>query len=142
MAVASAQVLALAVGRLAATATAGARIFTDRRRPITAAELPAWRVLRTDEPAAQEYLSPVVNEHTLTIDCDGLVRAIDEVDDALDVLLIEGQAALFAEPVPHQFQLTNISRGLDTEGETAVGRISITLTAKYLVDQAQPETIL
>ena len=49
---------------------------------------------------------------------------------------------LFAGALPYGLQLTGISRDTATEGEAAVGRITLQLSTLFHVAPAAPETIL
>ena len=142
MALAAAQVIDAIAARLMPVALSGGRVFTSRGWPISEAELPAWRVIADDEAAAAQYIGQTVNEHTLTVQCIGIVRAVADLDDAMHALAAQGMTALFADPAPYQLQLESIGRNTSTEGEAAVGTITVSLTARYAVDQAAPETLL
>lgn len=143
MSLAADQVVDAVVAKLAATAIAGDRVYTDDRPwPIAESQLPAWRVTAVIEPVERQYSDPAVNEHSLSISVRGIVRAVEGMRTARGALAAEGMAAVFAEPVPHDFQLDQIEYQVTTEGEAAVGAVTFTLTAKYTVDQADPETIL
>lgn len=143
MTLAADQVVDAVVARLAATAIAGARVFTDDRPwPIPESQLPAWRVTALNEPVDSLYVDQGVSEHTLSISCRGIVRAVDGMRAARGALAAEGMASVFAVPVPHQFQLSEIDYQITSEGEAAVGAITFTLTAKFAADQAAPETLL
>lgn len=142
MALASAQVIDALAARLGPVALSGGRVFTSRTWPLTEADLPAWRVVAQDEPVVRQYVGSTVNEHTLTVDCVGVVRAVADLDYAMHALAAEGMTALFAEPVPFQLQLESIKREPSTEGECAVGTITVSLTARFAVDQTAPETLL
>lgn len=142
MALAAAQVIDAIAARLVPVSLSGGRVFTSRTWPLTEAELPAWRVLAQDESAERQYVGQTVNDHTLTIDCVGIVRAVSNLDDAMHNLAAAGMTALFAAPAPYDLQLRQIGRDTSTEGEAAVGVITVSLTARFAVDQAAPETLL
>lgn len=142
MALAAAQVIDAVAARLSGATAAGAGVYTSRAWPLAEADLPAWRVTAEDEAAESLYVGTNTNEHTLTIECKALARAVQNLDDVLHALAAEGLAALFAAPLLHELQLVSITRALATEGEAAVGAITVSLTAKYLVDPAAPQVIL
>lgn len=142
MPLAAAQVIDAVAARLAPVVLSDGRVFTDRAWPLDVSQLPAWRVTADDESVERQYVSQPVNEHRLQISCEGLVRAVAGVDDAMHALAAQGMTTLFAEPVPHDLQLSSISRRVSTEGEAAVGVITISLVAVFAVDQSAPETIL
>lgn len=142
MALAAAQVIDALAARLVPVALSGGRVFTSRTWPLTEAELPAWRVTAEDESTSRQYVGQTINDHTLTVSCVGIVRAVADLDDAMHALAAQGMTALFAPPEPYQLQLESISRATSTEGEAAVGTITVSLTARFAVDQAAPETLL
>lgn len=138
MALAAAQVIDALAARVAALAPAGG-VHTSRTWPLVT--LPAWRVFASDESVDEAMLSGV-NEHALDVEVQGSAHAVADLDDTLHAMASVALTALFAAPVPHQLQLTGIQRRLATEGEAAVGRITLRVRATFYVDPAAPETIL
>ena len=128
--------------RLAPVTLSGGRVFTDRAWPIDLAELPAWRVMAEDESVERQYVGNAVNQHELTVACEGIVRAVSQLDDSMHALAAAGMTAIFAEPVPYELQLTSIDRRMSSEGDAAVGLITVRLTARYAVNQAAPTVIV
>ncbi|MEI6196012.1 MAG: NAD(P)-binding protein, partial [Verrucomicrobiota bacterium] len=88
----------------------GGRVFTDRAWPLDLSELPAWRVIAEDESVERLFVEIAVNQHELTVACEGIVRAVANLDDAMHALAAQGMAAIFAPPVPYELQLTAIDR--------------------------------
>lgn len=142
MPLAAAQVIDTIAARLVPVALSGGRVFTSRTWPITEAELPAWRVVAEDETAVRQYVGQTINDHTLAVSCTGYVRAVADLDDAMHALAAAGMTALFADPAPYDLQLDSINRSMSTEGEAAVGVITVNVTARFAADQAAPETLL
>jgi hypothetical protein len=141
MALAAAQVVdALAAKLVPMPATAG-RVYTSRTWPLTEALLPAWRVTAENESVEESDIHGV-NEHTLRINARAFVRVTADLDDALHALAASGLALLFAGNPPHALQLEGIDRQLATEGEAALGAITLEMSATFLVDPSAPETIL
>ena len=141
MALAAAQVVDALAAHVAAQAAVAGRVKTSRAWPWSEAELPACRVFANDE-AVQAADIEGANQHTLLVDVEYTALAVADLDDALHALAADGLALLFATAVPYQLQLGGISRQLATEGEAAVGRITLQLSATFFVDPAAPETIL
>ncbi|HOF29442.1 MAG TPA: hypothetical protein PK441_01240 [Burkholderiaceae bacterium] len=141
MTLAAAQVIDALAARLTPVVLSGGRVFTSRSWPITVDELPAWRVVAEGETAERQYVGQTINEHALSVSAVGYVRAVANLDDAMHALAAAGMTALFAVPAPYDLQLDSISRSMSTEGDAAVGVITVNLTARFAADQATPETI-
>ncbi|MBX3605370.1 MAG: hypothetical protein KF788_08865 [Piscinibacter sp.] len=139
MALAAAQVVDALAARLAPTTTS--TVVTDRASPIDEATLPRWRLVATDEQVERAYLDGG-NRHRLQLEAQGSVRAPVDLDDAMHALASAGCAALFAEPVPYELQLDVIRRQMVSEGEAAVGRITLAVTATFYVHPAAPDVLL
>jgi hypothetical protein len=140
MALAAAQVIdALAARLVPLTATAG-RVHTSRAWPLTGVGLPAWRVTAADEVVEAATIDGI-NLHQLDVDAAATVRVAADLDDAMHALAAGGLALLFAAPVPYGLRLLGIGREITTEGEAAVGRITLRLQAQFYATPAAPETI-
>lgn len=141
MALAAAQVVDALAARVAAQAAVSGRVKTSRAWPWIEAELPACRVYAADERVEHLDVNSI-NRHTLLVDVQYSALAVADLDDTLHALAASGQTLLFAPTAPYGLQLTGISRQLATEGEAAIGRITLQVAATFFVDQAAPETIL
>jgi len=141
MALAAAQV----VDALAAKVVpqlAAARVKTSRLWPWTEAELPAARVYAADESVELVTLAPAINAHTLSVEVQYTARAKADLDDTLNALAAAGLPLLFAGTPPYGLQLTGIDRRTATEGESAVGQITLQLQCLFHAAPSAPETIL
>lgn len=138
---AAAQVVDTLAGRITGATAAGTRVYTSRTWPITEAELPAWRVTAADEAVEPATLANV-NMHLLSVEAQALARATDDLDDVLHALAEAALPALFAAPVPYGLSLSGIDRQLSTEGEHAVGALTLRLVATYFVDPAAPAVFI
>lgn len=140
MALAAAQVVDALAARLVPQAGLGGRVKTSRTWPWSEADLPACRVF-----VAQEDVEPIqmdgVNQHVLEVRAQYTTRAVADLDDAMHALAAAGLPLLFAEVVPYALQLTAIERDLATEGEAAIGTISLVLRATFCAAPSAPETI-
>lgn len=142
MALAAAQVVDVLAARIAAQATLGAGgVRTSRTWPWAEADLPACRIYAVDEQA-ELVTQDGIYAHTLGVDVQYTVRATADLDDAMHAQASAGLALLFAGALPYGLQLTGISRDTATEGEAAVGRITLQLSTLFHVAPAAPETIL
>ena len=140
MALAAAQVVDAIAARLVPMVATGGRVYTSRTWPLAEADLPAWRVTAEGEDVTRATVEGL-NEHSLSVRARASARTTADLDDTLHALAASGLALLFAEPVPYGLQLERIDRELSTEGEAAVGAISLDMRAQYFVAPATPETI-
>lgn len=141
MALAAAQVVDALAARLAPMVATGGRVYTSRAWPLAEADLPAWRVTAEDESVEIAMIGGT-NMHALDIAAEATARATADLDDALHALAATALPLIFAAPVPYELQLTGIGRRMASEGEAAVGVITLRLRATYYVEPAAPETIL
>jgi hypothetical protein len=140
MALAAAQVIDALAARLVPLAATGGRVYTSRLWPLDEASLPAWKVTAADEVVQAATLDGL-NLHQLDVDAAASLRAVADVDDGMHALAASGLALLFAAPVPYSLRLLAISRDITTEGEAAMGRITLRLQAQFYATPAAPETI-
>jgi hypothetical protein len=142
MALAAAQVVDAQAAKLVPmTATAG-RVYTSRLWPLAEADLPAWRVTAGTERVAPADLEGTLQEHQLEVLAQCSTRATADLDDALHTLAAAGLTLLFAGVPAYGLQLDAIERELATEGEAAVGRITLRMSALFHTAPSAPETIL
>lgn len=141
MALAAAQVVDAVAALLVPMGATGGRVYTSRTWPLAEASLPAWRVTAEGERVEQLTLDGGLQQHTLQVDATCVARATDDLDDKLHDLAAAGLALLFAAP-PNALQLDAIERELSAEGEAAVGRIRLSMTALFQTARGAPETIL
>jgi hypothetical protein len=141
VALAAAQVIDAIAARLVPMTATGGRVYTSRAWPLAEASLPAWRVTADDEQVSPAAVTEPVNEHALDINARAFTRSVADLDDALHALAASGLALLFTAPVPHSLELQGIQRQLATEGEAAVGVITLRLRCTYWVNPATPETL-
>lgn len=150
MALAAAQVVTVLAARLDEVPAYTGRVFTSRRWPLAEADLPAWRIYATDEVASRAAIGSNLHRHVVEVVAVGHVAATAALDDALNDMAATGCAALFAvtapsgapELPPYGLQLLGIRRSEATEGEAALGVVTLTVQAEMYVDAAAPETIL
>lgn len=141
MALAAAQVVDAYAALVAAQPALGGRVKTSRTWPWSEAELPACRVFATDEVCTPAQVDGV-NQHDLSVDVQYTVRATADLDDTLHALASSGLSLLFAGQPPYGMALSGIGRQLATEGEAALGQITLQLRATFFVHPAAPETLL
>lgn len=141
MALAAAQVVDAYAALVLPQSGLGGRVKTSRTWPWDEAELPACRVFASDEVCTPTHIDGA-NQHDLSVDVQYTARATADLDDALHALAAAGLALLFAGTPPYGMALAGISRQLASEGEAAVGQITLQLKSTFFVHPAAPETLL
>lgn len=141
MALAAAQVIDALAARLNGATDAGARVYTSRTWPLSEADLPAWRVTAEDESVDPATVHGI-NQHALLVHASASVRAVDDLDDAMHAIAEAGLTALFAGKPPHNLALDGIDRAISTEGECAVGVITLRLRCTFFCKPSAPGTLL
>lgn len=118
-------------------------VFTSRRWPLQRAILPAWRVFAGDENITKVGLgAEQLHEHLLDINAEGIVLAVDDLDDVMNEMAVAALPAIFAGEVPYDFEQTGVSRREGVVGQADVGVITLHLRAHYFTSPIDPETIL
>ena len=141
MTLAAAIIVDAVASRLEPMAQTNGRVYTSRGWPIDEASLPCWRVTAEDEQVTQAQIDGV-NQHSLAVSARAYALATADLDDTLHALAASGLALMFEDIPPYGLQLDSIERQLATEGEAAVGVITLNTRATYFVAPAQPETII
>lgn len=142
MTLAAAQVINALAGRINAIGAYTGKVYTSRAWPLDEAGLPAWRVTAADEAIDGATLGDYIHEHVLDVEAKGYCRAVADLDDAMHAMAVAALPALFAAPVPYDLTHKGIERDMATEGEAAVGVITLRLQARYFTRPTAPETIL
>lgn len=127
------------------------KVHTDRAHPFAEAELPAWRVVADDEDIELATVHwPATEQHTLLVDCEGSVRALDGLDAELNAMAEQALGALFGDLAKAQLgfggrvtaRCSRIGRRQQGDGEAAFGVVTLTLSLGFRVRQNAPDTIL
>lgn len=143
MPLAAQTVVSTLVARLSGATAAGVRVYADHPQPFALAELPAWRIDIAEEPAEAVMLTGTIHEHRARVMVRGYVRALDDIDAALNALLAAATPALFAAPVPYALEIDGaIERDMVSEGQADLARVTLPLRALYFVAASAPETIV
>lgn len=151
MALASAQVIDAVAARLIGKPLVGANVYTSRAWPLTVAQLPAWKVIagvETLEDITIHY--PGVRTHNLLVECHGVCRSVDDLDDHLHALALEGHRALFDTRADATLQplrgvlmkLHTVERSLEGEGEAALGGIVLLINVTFRTAENAPEVFI
>ncbi|TCP06568.1 hypothetical protein [Caldimonas thermodepolymerans] len=144
MALAAAQAVGAIAERLKGQTPAGQRVYTSRAWPLGEADLPAWRIYAQDEtlePIARNW--PPRMQHTVTVELQGVVRQVSELDDALNDLAAAALSAIYSARFPKlAVHASRITREMSQDGEAAIGVVTVELTVQFETQANQPETIL
>jgi hypothetical protein len=126
------------------------KVHTSRAWPLRPSDLPAWRVVAEDEEVTAQGIGfPAKQQHDLEVVAHGYARDTTDLDDTLHEMaaaalskLFESRSAVHLSPLNCSVSLKRIERDLVTEGEAAMGRISLTLLVRFLTSNNAPEIIL
>lgn len=156
MPLAAAQIVDAIAARLSgATITpAGTRVYTSRAWPLQEDQLPAWRVFVSSETVEPITLtsrdgSLRMYQHTATVECEGTVRQVADLDDALNGMAEAAWKRLFAtrdasrlDPLGVEMFVSSVDRSMGTEGEAAIGQVSLVLTVNFKTLANAPDIII
>ena len=123
--------------------TTGSNVFQSRVYRLQASELPALLVYTNSETVERSHMTTgLVRELTLRV--EGIAKALANIDDTLDTIGAEVEAALGGqEPAGvEDLVLQSADVTINGEGEQQVGAIVMDFLVRYRTDQADPETIL
>lgn len=134
-----------------ATAAAG-RVHSGRSWPLAEDQLPALKLAVTGEDVTSDSMHlPRLQEHQLRLEVRGFVRDVDDLDAALDALVGEVLAVLFAddasvslEPLPNVvMELQGSDRTARDEADAAsTGGVAIRLAITYQTLSNDPFTLV
>lgn len=142
-----------AVKALLINATAaGDRVHTGRSWPLAEDQLPALKLAVTGEDVTSDSMHlPRLQEHQLRLEVRGFVRDVDDLDAALDDLVGEVLAVLFAddaaaslEPLPNVvMELQGSDRTAQDDANAAsTGGVAIRLAITYQTLSNDPFTLV
>lgn len=125
--------------------TTGGRVYASRVSNWNSASLPGlaiYTTAETAEPAAMGSGRPTARELELVI--EAAAKAVAGVDDILDRVAAEVEAALAADPtlggLVKRLVLERTEIDLSGEGEEPVGLVRLTFQALYRTPAGDPET--
>ena len=150
---AAAQIVDAIAARITGLALTGARAYTSRMWPLSEADLPAWRVFAVDEDVEPATVhQPFINNHALQVELRGVARAVASLDDTLNALASQAITALFSAPVVPDalsaligriaLTVRRIQRDMATEGQAAVGLLTLTLRVEFRTLSTDPDTLI
>lgn len=130
---------ALAARLAAAETRAGSNVFTSRARPILEILQKREAVLSvyTADEASKRAQDGYLLERTLTVSVEAAVGGGDDLDDLLDLLAEQVEAAIDADPtlgnlLSDDMELTTTSSEITSRGNQQVGAFRMDYEAKYL----------
>lgn len=132
------------VTALTGLSTTGARVYASRTQPLSRGDLPALLVYAQDENA--ETSSGRTLDRTVTITVEGVAAANSDLDDTLDDIAEEVEAAIGADPTvggvvrDAVYQASEIE--FDPDGETQGGMIRLAFAVDYRTTESNPGTIV
>lgn len=137
------QIRDAAVTDLTGLATTGAHVFTGRFGPLAASELPGWLVRLHEEQGDFGAIGKIERNGNLLL--EGVAQGSD-VEDVLDTMAAEAEAALYAANGTMRALLMNIGAPitaieLPEPGEGAVsatGRIRMLIPLTYRTAEGVP----
>lgn len=114
--------------------TTGSSVFQSRFYRVQASELPALFIYSTDESIERETIGtgPYLRRE-LSIRIEGMAKALDNLDDTLDIIGEEVEDALGGQ-LPagvDDFRISSVSIDYSGEGEQPVGVIRMDFVARY-----------
>lgn len=137
-----------AVGNaLGALATTGPHVFKSRVYPLQSEDLPGLRLYTNDETAAAlTVTNPTSYERDLELVIEACVRQADDMDDELDQIMLEVEAAL-ADGVVLGGRNVWLNYGgcsieMDDTAQQPQGVAHMTFTAKLFTAAAAPDALL
>lgn len=148
---AASQVRAAVAALLMGATPAGPRVYLAHQWPLAVSSLPALRVGPGDETMDTDDITwPQLLQHELELQIEGLVAAVDDIDDAMDALveavllalLGEEEAATLQPLVGCTLVPVGISRLPVAEGQAATGRVLVRLRALYQTVSSDPSTLV
>ena len=154
MTLAAAQIVDAVAARLRGGPLAGDDVYTSRAWPLTERNLPAWRVYASDESVRPLTVAAnPLQQHELQVELAGYVRAVDDVDDALHALTVEGLTRIYPptagapdalDALMPRMQLHHrrTERFMQPEGEATLGKVVLTLLATYRTRANAPEALV
>lgn len=125
--------------------TTGANVFQSRVFPYSDAVLPALNVV-TENEEVEEHITGTTTLRRLVVRVEGRAKATSNIDDTLDTIAAEVEAAFYGDPQlsgSAKFGgLVSTAIELDGESEKPVGKVSLFFDIVYHVDGTAPTVII
>lgn len=141
MALASAQVVDAVAARLVPTVAAG-QVFTDRAHPLEDAQLPSWKVFAMSESIDITTFDGA-QTHDLSIECQGFVKALSAIDDAMHTLAAAALTQIYGTAFTNfTLRTTGINRQMAEVNGADVGLVTLRLQALFHTYASAPEVLI
>lgn len=127
-------------------ATTGANAFTSRVYRFDTVELPGWSIRTPAEESEVGRMgsSPTLHRR-LTIEAEGFAEDNDAIEDTLDTMAAEAEAAIGADitlgGLVKETWLVRTETNFTADGDTVSGSVRLTFEAVYVTTVADPETL-
>lgn len=126
--------------------TTGTRVYASRVYPMADANLPGLVIYATEETAEITTLgSPRRSARVLRLVVEGRAKAVSGLDNTLDTICKEVEAAMAADPtlnnIVNDHHLANTSIALTGEGEQPVGVATMEFSIMYDVAETTPDVV-
>lgn len=140
------QIREAAAALLTGLATTGAHVFQSRVYPLQDADLPALRIYATEEVSDPVGIhAPKLLERRLTLVIEACAKAGADLDDTLDTIAREVEAALGAAPTlsgtAHDAWLSGTGIEFSGEGELPMGVARLSYTVLYFTASTTPDIL-
>lgn len=133
------------VGLLLAVPQTGGRVRSGRAYPWQDAELPCLEVLTAEEALAEDSLSGEIQQRECALDVVIRARATAGVDDLLDAIAEQVEAALGSAvavgAVSVDLRYEGASSEFSDAAQEPTGRATLRYTATYFVAAGVPGTL-
>ena len=140
-------VRAAAVTDLTGLTTTGSNVFTSRVSPLESTEMPGWYVMLRDENSDWDASGTFARTGDLVL--EGWAEGGDGLEDKLDTMPAEAEAALYGSSGTLKAQLMNIDTPRTQielpSGDDAsrrIGKIRILIPVTYRTGETDPTTIV
>jgi len=135
---------------LTGLATSGPRVYQERTRPLDAADLPGLVITTDEERINDETVAfPPTQMRELTVTVTAVARATSALDDTLDTMVAEVEAALYASVAANTLSskvkamaLESIAVGLDDSLDKPAGRAVMTWRTVFHTTAGVPATFV
>lgn len=141
------QIRARLIADLTGLATTGSNVGANRVYPYEADALPGLNIMTEDESRLLDACSMDAAQYReMVVIIEARAKAASGVDDTLDTMVAEVEAALAGDPklngLVHYLNYESLEVELSGEGEQAIGLATLTYIVNYAVAFGDAETAL
>ena len=123
--------------------TTGSNVYASRIYRLQASELPALLVYTESETSTRSHMQNAL-ERNLSVRVEGIAKATADLDDTLDTIAQEVEAALGGQSPAgvEELVLEGTDMTLNGDAEQPVGSVVMEYLVRYRTTETAPETIL